>query len=153
MHGLIRERLEDYLRGAALPPEFDEHLRNCDDCREELNSMQDQSRMLHVLAPAQAMDPAPGFYARVMERVESQRRPSFWDAFLEPAFGKPLLATSLTLVGLLGGYLAFAEARNPAPAARPEAVMAVQQSTGLGQNAERDRATVLVSLATYREYR
>ena len=158
MHGLIRERLEDYLRGAparTLPPGFEEHLRACEECREELSCMQDQSRLLHVLAPAQAMEPSVGFYARVMDRIESERKPSFWDDFLEPAFSRRLLATSLALVCILGGYLAFTEARrSEAPAPRPEAIMAVQQSAGLGSNVERDRATVLVSLASYnREYR
>lgn len=156
MHGLIRERLEDYLRGApgkALPPEFVEHLRACADCREELGCMQEQARLLHVLAPSQAMDPAPGFYARVLERIESQRRPSFWDAFLEPAFGRPLLATSLALVCVLGGYLAFTETASEASATGPEAVMATEHPAGLGLNADQDRETVLVSLATYREYR
>jgi hypothetical protein len=117
--------------------------------------MQEQSRLLHVLAPSHAVEPSVGFYARVLDRIDSERRPSFWDAFLEPAFSRRLLATSLTLVCLLGGYLAFTEASSASkvPGPRPEAVMAVQQSAGLGSNVERDRATVLVSLATYREYR
>jgi anti-sigma factor RsiW len=154
MHGLIRERLEDCLRGApakALPPEVGEHLRTCDDCREELSGMQDQSRLMQVLAPPQAMDPTPGFYARVLERIEAERPQSFWDAFLEPAFGRRLLATSLALVCLLGGYLAFTESANEGTAARPkpEAVMAVEHPAGMGQNADQDRETVLVSLASY----
>jgi Putative zinc-finger len=156
MHGLIRERLEDYLRdapGTTLPPEFEEHLRGCEDCREELSWMRVQSRLLHVLAPSDALDPAPGFYARVMERIDSQRMPSFWDVFLEPAFGRRILATSLTLAGLLGCYLAFTEAGGHMPASTPEAVMAVEHPQGLGANVEQDRETVLVSLATYREYR
>ncbi len=115
--------------------------------------MQEQARLLHVLAPSQAMDPAPGFYARVLERIESQRRPSFWDAFQEPAFGRPLLATSLALVCVLAGCLAFAETAGEASVTGPEAVMATEHPAGLGLNADQDRETVLVSLATYREYR
>jgi predicted anti-sigma-YlaC factor YlaD len=156
MHGLIRERLEDYLRGGpgrALPPEFEEHLRTCDQCREEVSWMQDQSQMLHVLAPPQAMDPRPGFYARVMERVEAQQSGSFWNLFLEPAFGRRIMATSLTLACLLGGYVAFTEASAKSPAApNAEVIMAVQEHpANLGSNVQHDRETVLVSLATYRE--
>jgi anti-sigma factor RsiW len=157
MHGLIRARLEDYLRdapGRTLPPECEEHLRSCEECREELTWMREQSRLLHVLAPSEAMDPAPGFYARVMERIESQRDGSFWDVFLEPAFGRRILATSLALLGLLGGYLAFTEpGSHVVAAARPEAIMATEHPAGLGVNVDQDRETVLVSLATYREYR
>jgi hypothetical protein len=116
--------------------------------------MQDQSRLLHVLAPPRAVDPPAGFYARVLERIDSQRRPSFWDAFLEPAFGRRLLATSLTLICLLGGYLAFTEAATEASRGTPEAaVMAVEHPAGMGSNVDQDRETVLVSLATYRDYR
>ncbi len=117
--------------------------------------MREQARLLHVLAPSRPMDPPAGFYARVLERVESERRPSFWDAFLEPAFGRRLLATSLMMVCLLGGLLALTEAATEGPTAMttPEAVMAAEHPPGLGSNVDRDRETVLVSLATYREYR
>lgn len=154
MHGLIRERLEDYLKGApGSVPEVEDHLRVCEPCREEAAWMQEQARLLHVLAPARPMDPPAGFYARVLERIDSERRPSFWDAFLEPSFGRRLLATSVMLVCLLGGYVAFTEVANEPPTTTPEAVMVAEHPPGLGSNPDRDRETVLVSLATYRDYR
>ena len=154
MHGLIRERLEDYLKGApGSVPEVEDHLRVCESCREEAASMQEQARLLHVLAPSRAMDPPVGFYARVLDRIETERRPSFWDAFLEPSFGRRLLATSVMVICLLGGYVALTEAANEGPATTPEAVMVAEHPAGLGSNPDRDRETVLVSLATYRDYR
>jgi anti-sigma factor RsiW len=125
----------------------------CERCREEVASLEEQARSLRALAPPRAMDPPAGFYARVLERIEAARTPSFWDLFLEPAFAKRLLAASLMLVGLFGGYLAFAEASHVRPAAMPEAVMTAEHPPGLGSNADRDRETMLVSLATYREDR
>lgn len=156
MHGLIRQRLEDYLREAPakkLPPEFDSHLRTCEECREELSWMQEQCQMLRGLRASQALDPAPGFYARVMERVETQERGSFWAAFLDPVFGRRLVATTLTLVVMLGGYLAFTETEAaPAGAGNAETIMAVaEHPPGLGQDQQRDRETMLVTLATYHE--
>ena len=115
--------------------------------------MQEQARLLHVLAPARPMDPPVGFYARVLDRIDSERRPSFWDAFLEPSFGRRLLATSVMVICLLGGYVALTEAANEGPATTPEAVMVAEHPAGLGSNPDRDRETVLVSLATYRDYR
>jgi hypothetical protein len=154
MHGMVRERLEDFLRGApGSAPEVEDHLRVCEKCREEVGCMQEQARLMHVLEPAQSLDPPVGFYARVLERIDSERRPSFWDAFLEPAFGRRLLAASLMLFCLLGGYLAFTEATHESPATTPEAVMVAEHPPGLGSNVDRDRETVLVSLATYRDYR
>jgi len=115
--------------------------------------MQEQARLMHVLAAPRQMDPPVGFYARVLDRIESERRPSFWDAFLEPAFGRRLLATSVMLVCLLGGYVVFNEVANEGSATKPEAVMVAEHPPGLGSNVDRDRETVLVSLATYRDYR
>jgi predicted anti-sigma-YlaC factor YlaD len=155
MHRLIKDRLEDQLKGApeTVPPECEQHLKICEECREELNLMQEQSYLLQGLRPAaEAAEPRPGFYARVMERVEAQQRASIWNVFLEPVFGRRLAAASMTLMLLLGGYLAFSE-REPAWAPDgPEAIMAVEEHSGdLGVDQERDRDTILVNLATYRE--
>jgi anti-sigma factor RsiW len=156
MHGLIRERLEDYLRGdpeKKVPPKFEQHLRECETCREEVSWMQDQSQVLRALAASNDLEPAPGFYARVLARIEAQQSTSIWSVFLDPIFGRRLVATSLTLAVLLGGYVAFREVANPPSANNDaEAIMAVQEHPpGLGQDRQRDRDTILVTLATYNE--
>ncbi len=154
MHGLIRDRLEDYLLGGPgkVSPEFEQHLRTCYECREELSWMQDQSQLLRVLAPPRDLEPAPGFYARVMDRVDAQAGTSIWNGLLDPIFGRRLVATSAALAALLGGYLAFTETRVTPLANAPESIMAVDDHPpGLGQDRQRDRDTILVTLATYRE--
>lgn len=154
MHGLIRDRLEEYLRcgpGKKISTEFEEHLGRCEACREEVGWMREQSGLLRALAAPAEMDPAPGFYARVMARVESRQVSSIWSVLLEPAFGRRLLATSLTLVMLLGAFLAYTEAQN-ARALEAEAIMAVEEHPpGLGTDRQRDREATLATLATYRE--
>ncbi len=155
MHALIRDRLEDYLRhtpGKKVPLEVEEHLRTCDECRDELSWMQEQSQMLRALAPARTFDPPAGFYARVLERIEARETPSMWSLLLEPAFGRRIMATSLALACLLGGYLAFTEADNVAPRPNAESIMAVEEHPpNLGRDRARDRDTMLVTLATYNE--
>lgn len=155
MHGLIRERLEDYLRlapGKKIPLEFEEHLRTCDACREELSWMQEQSQLLHVLAPAREVDPPAGFYARVLERIEARQTPSMWALLLEPAFGRRLMATSLAVAFLLGGFLAFNERQGSASRPNAEAIIAVEEHPpNLGLDRARDRDTMLVTLASYNE--
>jgi hypothetical protein len=155
MHGLIKERLEDYLRlrpGKKVPLEFEEHLRACEECREELNCMQEQAQLLHVLAPERAVEPAAGFYARVLERIESRQAPSIWSLLLEPAFGRRMVATSLAMAGLLGCYLAFSDNYGGAFRTGPEQVIAVEEHPpNLGMDRARDRDTMLVTLATYNE--
>lgn len=155
MHGLIKQRLEDYLReapGQQLPGEFEQHLRTCEECREELSWMQEQCRMLRSLRPSRTLDPPAGFYARVMERIETQERGSFWNVFLDPVFGRRLVAASLTLAVLLVGFFAFAEIQTNGglTAGNAETIMAVEQHPpGLGVDQQRDRDTMLVTLATY----
>jgi len=108
--------------------------------------------MLRGLAAERELDVAPGFYARVVDLIEAQQKSSFWNVFLEPAFCRRLVATSLTLACLLGGYLAFTEANSATPAANVEAIIAVEgHPPGLGLDRQRDRETMLVTLATYRE--
>ncbi len=154
MHGLIRDHLEEYLLGGPkkVPPTVEEHLRRCDECREELSWMQEQSQLLRVLAAPQEVEPAAGFYARVMQQVEASQSGSFWTAFLDPVFGRRLVASSLMLATLLGGYLAFTETRHEPVPVNAEAIVAVpDHPPGLGQDRQRDRDTILVTLATYKE--
>jgi anti-sigma factor RsiW len=155
MHGLIREHLEEALQGAPGGQTSDEvarHLSGCEACRDEVSGMREQNRVLRSLRPEDPPEAAPGFYARVLERIEAQRGSSMWSAFLDPIFDRRVVATSLALSVLLGGFLAFSEARVAPPPASAEAIMEMQdRSPGLGQNRQRDRDTMLVALATYRE--
>jgi predicted anti-sigma-YlaC factor YlaD len=154
MHGLIRDRLEDFLRGGSgrdVPAECAQHLRECNSCRDEVSWMQEQSRLLQTLAAQEAMDPPVGFYARVLERIDAEKPVSMWTALLDPVFGRRLAATSLALFMICGAYLAFNEA-GTRPAAATAGITAFQErSPELGQDLQRDRDTTLVTLVTYRE--
>ncbi len=156
MHGLIKQRLEDYLRegpGQQAPGEVEQHLRACEACREDLSWMQEQCRLLRSLRPSRTLDPPAGFYARVMERIEAQELGSFWNVFLDPVFGRRLVAATLTLAVLLVGFFAFTEVRTDgflASGGNPETIMAVEQHPpDLGVDQQRDRDTMLVTLTTY----
>jgi hypothetical protein len=68
-------------------------------------SDEDLTRLLATLrAPEEVSTngPRPGFYGRVMDRVETQRKSSIWSVFLEPVFSLRLAAASLTLAILMG---------------------------------------------------
>jgi anti-sigma factor RsiW len=154
MHGLIRDRLEDYLGapGRKLPLEIEQHLRNCEECREELSWMQEQSRLLRSLAASREFDPAPGFYARVVNRAEAQQGGSVWTAFLDPVFGRRLSAVALAMVMLIVSLMVFAErSRQPERFAAADAMVVNEERPPLGIDRDRDRETVFVTLATYNE--
>ncbi len=97
--------------------------------------------MLRALRAPQTEDPRPGFYARVMERIEAQRPVSIWQLF-DSAFGRRIAIASMAMAVLFSVYLVSSE-RLAAP----------PQPTGstLAQAGLPDKDTVLVNLVTYRE--
>jgi len=123
MHREIRDRIEDVLTGSqpvALPAQYAErfsgdaareHLAQCDECRAEVQGMQEQKTLLRELrAPDDfAADLRPGFYARVMERIEAEGPISIWNLFIESAFGRRIALASLALALLIGVYVVTSE--------------------------------------------
>src|ERR1700720_1097853 len=123
MHQPIKDNLEEYLKGSAqqIPQAFHAHLVACEECASELRLLETQANMLRSLRSVEDVGPTPGFYARVMERVEDQGRASVWSVFLQPSFGRRLAIASATLVVLLGTYLVTTEPGAPSVALAPTA--------------------------------
>ncbi len=155
MHRLVRERLEEHLQGGGerpLPREVEAHRAGCAACRQELNGFLEQGQLLRALRAPEEMAPAPGFYARVLERIEAGQGTSIWSALLEPVFGR-LAIGSLAALVLLASFLVLTERDNAPPLeATAASIIAVEDHPpGLGQDPQRDRDTVLVTLATFQE--
>jgi len=111
MHEPIKGNLEDYLNGCRekIPQEFHAHLKECEDCANELKLLEAHSGMLRALRASEDAEPRAGFYARVMERIEVQRSSSIWSVFLEPRFGRRFAIASAALILLLAIYLVGTE--------------------------------------------
>lgn len=107
MHGPIRDRLEDLLRDHGRQP-VSSHLRQCAECASELAAMRQHSAMLATLR-APETDPAAGFYARVIQRIEESEFGSFWAFFVDSTFSKRLAFASLTIAVALGTYVVSEE--------------------------------------------
>jgi anti-sigma factor RsiW len=151
MHSVVMENLEDFFAGTLEPAErqaVEKHLSGCERCREEIRGMQDVSVLFASLGTAQAFDPAPGFYARVMHRVEvAKPAPSFASLFaLDAVFGRKLVFSCLLTLGILGGYLISSE-RSYMSGPTPEAMMAEQ--TGLSFDSAPAPESMLVTLTNY----
>ncbi len=161
MHQPIRDNLEEYLKGPArqVPQEFHTHLAACEGCAGELRLLEQQAIALRSLHSGQGVEPSPGFYARVMERIEEQGRSSIWSVFLQPSFGRRLAIASATLVILLGTYLVTTEPGERDVAVIPsvaatDLVESPASQADLEQNTlqqQRQRNAVLVDLASYHE--
>ena len=156
MHQPIKEGLENYLNGSGdrgISQDFTAHLASCKACADELLLIQEQSRLLRSLRAAE-VEPRPGFYARVMERIEQQADSSIWSIFLRPSFGRRIAIASAALVVLMGTYLVSTE---PGSAGLPPSDAAVVSTTlpegsvPAEDSLQQQRNAVLVNLASYHE--
>lgn len=115
MHGSIRNRLEDLLaaRGTAVEQEgLVTHLACCAACSSELAAMKAQAKLLESLRAPEELEPAPGFYARVLQRIEERAKDSMWASFIYSPFAKRLVYASLTVALMLGTYVITEESRD-----------------------------------------
>jgi hypothetical protein len=115
--------------------------------------MLEQSQLLRSLRAEEELAPLPGFYARVLARVEAQRRLPVLAAFLDPGFARRLVFASLAAALGFGSYLVYAERRPALELAGPVGFLAAQVSPGdqVGGDPERDRETMLLAVASYQE--
>ncbi len=153
MHAVIVERLDEYLADALHPAgqrEIEAHLVGCRACRDEIAELREVSQMLGCLRSGEeeVKEPAPGFYARIMRRVDERRTAPVlggWFA-LDLALGRRLVFASLMTLAVLGTYLVSREAGySSAPSA--EAVMAQEYTADFDSAPAPDR--MLVTLTAY----
>jgi anti-sigma factor RsiW len=171
MHREIQNHIEDELADSK-PVSVSSHLAQCKECRTEIQGMREQTALLRELRPPEgfASEPRPGFYARVMERIEAEGPISIWNLFIESAFGRRIAVASLALALLVGVYLVTSErsAQDPMVAAQesqPEISGQLEQQLVAGEDAparvitQMDQSStgqssedaVLANLVTYRE--
>jgi len=146
MHQPIREGLEDYLKGSGdrvISQDFTAHLASCKDCAEELRLVQNQAQSLRLLRAGE--EPRPGFYARVIDRIERQTDLSIWSIFLRPTFGRRIAIASAALALLMGAYLVSTEPGDHERLSNPTVVTTADESL------QQQRDAVLVNLASYHE--
>jgi hypothetical protein len=151
MHDPVIENLEEILRGDQPRPAAAAHLSACASCRQEIAAMSVQHDLFGALRVREAAEPAPGFYARVMNQIETQVRPSVWSLFGDSLFARRLTYASLTFFVLLGTFF-VGSADQTVMLNAPETIIASDEMyQTVSNNPERDRSTVLLHLATYDE--
>lgn len=151
MHSVVIENLEEFLAGTIEPTErqaVERHLSGCTQCCEEVRGMQDVALLFNAFGAREGLDPAPGFYARVMQKVENtQPAPSLASVFaLDAIFGRKLVFACLLTLGVLGGYLVSSE-RTYTSGKTPEAMMAEQSQPAFDQAPASE--SMLVTLTNY----
>lgn len=161
MHPPFEDELERYLAGEPVSEAFLAQLNADTTLRNEVSAMEHQARMIRSLRADLAsqeledevLEPAPGFYARVMERIESQVRPSMWSIFLQP-FGQRLAYASMALALVMGAVIMTTDEPVEVMAAAPATILAEEpvvpasmvQHRVDSNNAELNRHAVLAQL-------
>lgn len=148
MHQPIMDGLEAYLAGQPSPA-FVDHLAHCPECRCLAEALAGQSSMVRSLRSTDSVDITPGFYARVMERIEAQRPVSIWDTFLEPLFARRLVYASLALLIVLSGIFITFETQGDTRPDHPELVLSDAHAPQAVNPDQPDRDRVLVQLTTF----
>jgi predicted anti-sigma-YlaC factor YlaD len=167
MHRRMRDQLEEVLAGSKQAAEPQEHLDECAECRDEVAAMKEQAHLLHSLRAPSDLSPRPGFYARVMEQIESQGPISIWSLFFDSPYGQRIAIASVALALCMGFYMFSSEQtvdqafELPAdtsqtlvgtiPASMPGTSSPDVILTGGAFSPEPDSDAVLVNLVTYRE--
>ena len=128
MHGFVRDRVEDLL--AAKPSAgacevAKGHLNECLECAAEFDELRAQSELLRSLRPPEELEPSPGCYARVLQRIEERAKKSIWWVFVYSPVGKRLAYVSLATAVILGSYVVAQEARDGGFSASPRVVSEV----------------------------
>ena len=153
MHDLVRENLEDYLAGTldeAKKAEIDALLAANPQAAQELALYQESSLLFQELrVSTEEAEQEPGFYARVMERVEQEQRVPFWAVFLQPLFARQLVFACLMCFALLGAYVAVFGSNQPSPYIA-ESILTErplpEYNVRLGADLDRNRESMLATL-------
>jgi anti-sigma factor RsiW len=136
---------------------MEEHLNACPECAREVNALQEQAMALRALRPPAGLEPRPGFYARVIQRIEETRVVNtVWAAFLDPIFARRIVYGCATLVVILGTYMISTESgnRTVAPLSAPAITATATQAAAVRDDnyaTPQERDAVLVTLAAYHE--
>jgi predicted anti-sigma-YlaC factor YlaD len=147
MHRLIQDHLEEVLAEPSTG-QIAVHLAECEECREAVSAMRLNASALRALrASDDTLAPRPGFYARVMERIEAQRPIDIWQLFFDSAFGRRIAIASMALAFLFSVYLVSSERF----AQQAVTITVEENQPELAQAGLPDKDTVLVDLVTYRE--
>ena len=157
MHRIIQDHLEDVLSGTVRAGhQVSVHLKECGECREETDAMRAQNELLHAWKVEDA-EPRPGFYARVLERIDMQRPVSIWALFTDSLIGRRLATASLAFAMLMGMYVVSSEQQAAGVFVAQNAVemdplypTAGFTNEVMGTNASNSGA-VLMSLVSYQE--
>lgn len=158
MHRLIQDHLEELLAETSLPLNHpaSAHLRDCNECREVIEAMQAQNELLRAwsVASDSEVEPRPGFYARVLEQIGTQRPVSIWTLFTESLIGRRLATASVAAALALGLFVVGTEQGVTEEARATEQLDPLYPAAGFTDlmAANNTSGAVFMNLVSYKEH-
>jgi hypothetical protein len=111
--------------------------------------MREQNSVLRSLRTEEELEPLPGFYARVLQRIENTARASIWAGFLHSPLRTRFAYASLSVALLLGMYVFVEEKGDPDPHEQAVIVRQSNSAESVFGDQSQQRDAVLVNLASY----
>jgi anti-sigma-K factor RskA len=158
MEERIRQRAEEYLSGrlsGSVDPEIERLLASNNQDRVLLDQFAEQAAMIrNAFRVSAELAPSPGFYSRVMARVQAEEsQTTFWSIFTG-SFGQKLVYASAALLVLMSVAMFTTEDSSPTQdiAGAPAQILVDDHPDVhlVGEQSE-DRGRVFVTLATSTE--
>ena len=152
MHGSTRDRLEALLGEGKAQSGLDavtDHLTGCAECSAEVAAMKAQSQLIRMLRAPEVVEPAGGFYARVMQRIEERAKESMWASLIYSPVSSRIAYASLNMALLLGSYVIAAERRDGHLAGGTEIAQSSQYDQPVVGDASQQRDAVLANFASH----
>ena len=150
MHAVVLESLEEYLSGVLEPAErrrVEAHLDGCASCRADVDGMADLSGLFEAFA-SRPYQPAPGFYARVAQRIQANSAaPAFGGLFaFDLVMARRLAFSCMLTLAVLGTFLVSRELAYRG-SFTPDSVLA--QDTAAASDTALAQDNMLLTLTSY----
>jgi predicted anti-sigma-YlaC factor YlaD len=151
MHEPVRNQLEDLLAGKNGVIEQGKsgiHLASCSECLSEFKAMQAQSELFQSLRAPEELEPAVGFYARVLQTIEDRAKGSIWAGFIYSPVRTRLAYMSLSLAVMLGAYVIAQETHESSLEHQRVAVERAYADTPVFGSPTQQRDAVLINFVS-----
>ncbi len=160
MDRYIKDRLEEYLSGELTGKELAEleaRLERDGDSAAELSQFEANRRLFDAIRvdASELASPAPGFYARVNQLIESEKEVPFWEVFLQPFMVRRLAFAALMWMLVLGSAVVFTDQTTRANTELADLILSEQPPANyqvrMGVDIEQNRASMLAEMMAPRD--
>ena len=157
MDSFLQEHLEDFLDGRLNEQdslEFERRLAQDSEAAAELALFEQTSELFDAFRvhPDEAVEPAPGFYYRVKQRIDAERGESFWNFLLQPVMVRRFAFAAMMWMVLLGSVAVFHDDTTAQSVDLADSILKQQPpqqyDVRMGYNLEANRDSMLTLLAS-----